>query len=43
MGRGGPLRTIGATAVSPLYWISLIVAVALFGYLLYAMLKAEDF
>jgi K+-transporting ATPase KdpF subunit len=26
-----------------LYWISLILSVALFGYLLYAMLKAEDF
>jgi K+-transporting ATPase KdpF subunit len=26
-----------------LYWISLGVAVALFGYLLYALLKAEHF
>jgi K+-transporting ATPase KdpF subunit len=26
-----------------LYWISLAVALGLFGYLLYAMLKAEDF
>ena len=26
-----------------LYWIALIVSLALFGYLLYALLKAEDF
>jgi K+-transporting ATPase KdpF subunit len=26
-----------------LYWISLGLALALFGYLLYALLKAEDF
>ncbi|HXN11225.1 MAG TPA: K(+)-transporting ATPase subunit F [Steroidobacteraceae bacterium] len=26
-----------------LYWISLGLAVGLFGYLLYALLKAEDF
>lgn len=26
-----------------LYWISLAVAVGLFAYLLYALLKAEDF
>jgi K+-transporting ATPase KdpF subunit len=29
--------------VTMLYWISLAVAVGLFGYLLYALLKAEDF
>jgi len=26
-----------------LYWISLVLSVALFGYLLYALLRAEDF
>jgi len=26
-----------------LYWIALIVSLALLGYLLYALLKAEDF
>ena len=26
-----------------LYWIALIVSIALLGYLLYALLKAEDF
>jgi K+-transporting ATPase KdpF subunit len=29
--------------VSALYWIALIVTLGLFGYLLYAMLKAEKF
>jgi K+-transporting ATPase KdpF subunit len=43
VGRRDPLRTTGAASMNVLYWISLIVAVALFGYLLYAMLNAEDF
>jgi K+-transporting ATPase KdpF subunit len=29
--------------VSTLYWIALVVTLGLFGYLLYAMLKAENF
>lgn len=29
--------------MSTLYWIALIVSLGLLGYLLYAMLKAEDF
>ena len=29
--------------MSALYWIALIVTLGLFGYLVYAMLKAEDF
>jgi K+-transporting ATPase KdpF subunit len=29
--------------VSALYWIALILTSALFGYLVYAMLKAEKF
>jgi len=29
--------------MSALYWIALILTLGLFGYLLYAMLKAEDF
>jgi K+-transporting ATPase KdpF subunit len=29
--------------MSALYWIALIVTLGLFGYLLYAMLKAEKF
>lgn len=29
--------------MSTLYWIALIVTLGLFGYLLYAMLKAEKF
>jgi K+-transporting ATPase KdpF subunit len=29
--------------MSTLYWIALIVSIALLGYLLYALLKAEDF
>jgi K+-transporting ATPase KdpF subunit len=29
--------------MSALYWIALIVSLGLLGYLLYAMLKAEDF
>jgi K+-transporting ATPase KdpF subunit len=30
-------------AMTTLYWIALIVSLALLGYLLYALLKAEDF
>jgi K+-transporting ATPase KdpF subunit len=29
--------------MSALYWIALLLTLGLFGYLLYAMLKAEDF
>jgi len=29
--------------MSALYWIALLLTVALFGYLVYAMLKAEKF
>jgi K+-transporting ATPase KdpF subunit len=29
--------------MSVLYWIALLLTVGLFAYLLYAMLKAEDF
>jgi len=29
--------------MSALYWIALILTLGLLGYLLYAMLKAEDF
>ena len=29
--------------MTTLYWIALIVTLGLLGYLLYAMLKAEDF
>jgi K+-transporting ATPase KdpF subunit len=29
--------------MSVLYWIALLLTLGLFGYLLYAMLKAEDF
>jgi len=29
--------------MSTLYWIALIITLGLFGYLLYAMLKAENF
>lgn len=29
--------------MSALYWIALVVSLGLLGYLLYALLKAEDF
>jgi len=29
--------------MTTLYWIALLVSLALLGYLLYALLKAEDF
>jgi K+-transporting ATPase KdpF subunit len=29
--------------MNALYWIALLMTLGLFGYLLYAMLKAEDF
>jgi len=29
--------------MSALYWIALLMTLGLFGYLLYAMLRAEDF
>jgi K+-transporting ATPase KdpF subunit len=29
--------------MSALYWIALLMTLGLFGYLLYAMFKAEDF
>jgi K+-transporting ATPase KdpF subunit len=29
--------------MSALYWIALLLTAGLFGYLLYALLKAEDF
>ena len=29
--------------MSALYWIALLITLGLFGYLLYAMLKAENF
>jgi K+-transporting ATPase KdpF subunit len=29
--------------MSPLYWIALLLTLGLLGYLLYAMLKAENF
>jgi len=29
--------------VTTLYWIALIITLGLFGYLVYAMLKAENF
>jgi K+-transporting ATPase KdpF subunit len=29
--------------MTTLYWIALVVSLALLGYLLYALLKAEDF
>jgi K+-transporting ATPase KdpF subunit len=29
--------------VTTLYWIALVITLGLFGYLLYAMLKAEHF
>jgi K+-transporting ATPase KdpF subunit len=29
--------------VSALYWVALLLTLGLFGYLLYALLRAEDF
>jgi K+-transporting ATPase KdpF subunit len=29
--------------MTTLYWVALMITLGLFGYLLYAMLKAEDF
>jgi K+-transporting ATPase KdpF subunit len=37
------LHTAHEAAMTTLYWIALIVSLALLGYLLYALLKAEDF
>jgi K+-transporting ATPase KdpF subunit len=43
LGRRDPVRSAAGAAMSTLYWIALILTLGLFGYLLYAMLKAEDF
>jgi K+-transporting ATPase KdpF subunit len=37
------VRTAAGAAMSALYWIALIITLGLFGYLIYAMLKAEKF
>jgi K+-transporting ATPase KdpF subunit len=37
------LRTVAAAPLTTLYWIALLITLGLFGYLLYAMLKAENF
>jgi K+-transporting ATPase KdpF subunit len=33
----------GADAVSIMYWLSAVLALFLFGYLLYALVRVEDF
>ena len=43
LGRHRAVRAAAGAAMSALYWIALIVTLGLFGYLLYAMLKAENF
>ena len=43
LGRHRSLRTLAGAAVTTLYWIALLITLGLFGYLLYAMLKAENF
>jgi K+-transporting ATPase KdpF subunit len=43
LGRHRSLRTAAGAAVTTLYWIALVITLGLFGYLLYAMLKAENF
>jgi K+-transporting ATPase KdpF subunit len=37
------LRTVAGAALTTLYWIALLLTLGLLGYLLYAMLKAENF
>jgi K+-transporting ATPase KdpF subunit len=37
------MRTLAGAALTTLYWIALLITLGLFGYLLYAMLKAENF
>jgi K+-transporting ATPase KdpF subunit len=43
LGRHRSLRTVAGSALTTLYWIALLITLGLFGYLLYAMLKAENF
>jgi K+-transporting ATPase KdpF subunit len=43
LGRHRFVRTAAGTAMTTLYWVALMITLGLFGYLLYAMLKAEDF
>jgi K+-transporting ATPase KdpF subunit len=37
------VRTAAESPMTALYWIVLVVTLGLLAYLLYAMLKAEDF
>lgn len=43
MDRGVGLRAAAAAIMTALYWIALLLTLGLFIYLLYAMLRAEDF
>jgi K+-transporting ATPase KdpF subunit len=43
LGWCGAFRSTAEAATTALYWIALLLTVALFGYLVYAMLKAEKF
>jgi K+-transporting ATPase KdpF subunit len=43
LGRHRVVRTAAGAAMTTLYWVALMITLGLFGYLLYAMLKAEDF
>jgi K+-transporting ATPase KdpF subunit len=43
LGWRGAVRAPAGAAMSALYWIALLLTLGLFGYLLYAMLKAERF
>jgi K+-transporting ATPase KdpF subunit len=43
LGRHRSLRTLAGAPLTTLYWIALVITLGLFGYLLYAMLKAENF
>jgi K+-transporting ATPase KdpF subunit len=37
------VASLGADVVSVMYWLSGLLALFLFGYLLYALLRAEQF
>jgi K+-transporting ATPase KdpF subunit len=43
LGRHRSVRTTAGAAMTALYWIALVITLGLLGYLLYAMLKAENF
>jgi K+-transporting ATPase KdpF subunit len=43
VGRHRSVRTAAGAAMTTLYWVALVITLGLFGYLLYAMLKAERF